>query len=96
VAADASQLRIVDPLLTAPPAVDPTAQGQWVNAPTPWSLAANAFLPKAGSPLIDAGVDPDTLLPASLRPSFDAAMATDIAGRPRVQGRGWDIGAYEQ
>ncbi len=50
VMADPQQLRVVDPLLTAPPAVNPTAAGQWVNAPTPWSLAANAFLPKAGLP----------------------------------------------
>jgi hypothetical protein len=96
VSADPNQLRVVDPLLTAPPVVDPTATGQWVNAPAPWSLVANAFLPKPGSPLIDRGADPHTLLPASLRASFDAAMATDIAGHPRVQGRGWDIGAYEQ
>ncbi len=35
-------------------------------------------------------------MPADLRASFSAAMATDIAGHPRLHGRAWDIGAYEQ
>lgn len=49
--------------------------------------AANGnFLPASGSPLIDAAPLPSSLL---------AAVPTDFAGNPRLQGNAFDIGAYE-
>jgi hypothetical protein len=97
VARDPHQLREADPGFVAPPAVDPTAPHQWLNAPTAWSIGT-AFTLRGRSPLVDAGVDPHTLpaLTADLRQGFDAAMSKDLAGNPRVRGAGWDIGAYEQ
>jgi hypothetical protein len=47
-------------------------------------LAAGDFHLRAGSPAIDAGIDPQA-----------RALPTDADGHPRVQGAAIDIGAYE-
>lgn len=52
---------------------------------------ADDFHPNAGSPLIDAGVNPLPLLPPDLLDS----VWYDLDGNPRPAGAGWDIGAYE-
>ena len=46
------------------------------------NAAAKDFRPTATSPLVDGGVELKE-------------VKTDIAGKPRPQGAGYDIGAYE-
>jgi hypothetical protein len=49
-------------------------------------LDAVTYAPKAGSPAIDAGVDPATV---------GVTLPTDYDGKPRPQGAAYDIGACE-
>ncbi len=49
-------------------------------------LDAVTYAPTAGSPAIDAGVDPATV---------GVTLKTDYDGKPRPQGAGYDIGACE-
>ena len=54
------------------------------------------FTPDIGSPLIDAGIRPPTLIP--FPPPFDSLWSLpdyDLLGRPRIQGMTADVGAYE-
>ena len=47
---------------------------------------------KAGSPAIDAGLDPTSWLPVALFPDYD--FSKDIEGHPRARNGKWTIGAY--
>ncbi len=96
IANDQNQIRSANPLFTNPIAVNDTGQSQWRSAPQAWTIGTG-FTVQASSPLIDTGVNPDTLvgMTADLRRGFDAAMTTDLAGHPRANGA-WDIGAYER
>ena len=54
------------------------------------------FTPDVGSPLIDTGIKPPTLIP--FPPPFDSNWGLpdyDLLGRPRTQGVTVDVGAYE-
>jgi hypothetical protein len=96
VSADPNQLRTADPAFTSPPNVAPTGDTQWLNAPDPRSLGS-AFLPKDGSPLIDAGIDPRSI--PALANLLDATttpyITRDRTGASRPRRNAWDIGAHE-
>jgi hypothetical protein len=96
VGADPNQLRRANPGFKKVVAVSPTAADQWSHAPKPWTLALG-FVPKAGSPLVNTGVDPRTVggMTAAMKKGFTAAMQHDLAGKPRAHGR-WDVGAFER
>jgi hypothetical protein len=96
VSTDPTQIGLFDPGFIAPPAVDPSADGQWRNPPSPAALK-NGLALQSSSPLVNAGVDPRTL------PGLDSAMVADINewvmtaidGTSRPVG-GVDYGAYER
>jgi hypothetical protein len=89
-------LRRADPLFAAPPPVDPSAAGQQARAVPPWRLGA-ALMPRPGSPLVDAGVNPlaDPDLTPALRRGMRRYLLRDLEGTRRPQGHRWDVGAYE-
>lgn len=86
-----------EPQLRDPPRVHPGSSQPWSVAVAPWDLGAGALEPSDASPLIDSGLDPGQLdgLPPELRADLIRLLATDAAGRPRIQGTAIDIGAYE-
>jgi hypothetical protein len=96
VSGDPAQLRRADPRFARPLAVSPQGSGLWARAPKPWAIG-RGFVPRRGSPLVDAGIDPRSLraMTAPLRRGFAAAMQHDLAGRPRGHGA-WDVGAFER
>ncbi len=93
---DPLQMLAANPLFVAPPAVDPAADGQWRNPPTPAAVGRGLAL-QGGSPLLNAGVDPRTLpgLDSSLLAGIFEYAMTAIDGTPRPAGSGFDYGAYE-
>jgi hypothetical protein len=97
VLSDPTLLRDSDPFFVAPPAVDPSADGQWGTAPSPVSLG-NALALAPGSPFVDTGIDPRTM--AGLTPEMSSAIDQyamhAVDGTPRPAGGGFDSGAYER
>ena len=93
---DPLQMLAANPLFVAPPAVDPSADGQWRSPPTPAALGRGLAL-QSGSPLLNAGVDPRTLpgLDSSLLAGVATYAMTAIDGTLRPAGSGFDYGAYE-
>jgi hypothetical protein len=89
-----------DPLFVNPPVVSdtvPTSPGEgWFrNALNPLKLGTGLQL-QAGSPAIDAGIDPTTLTTNSaIRAALQQWVTTDINGVARPQGKAYDLGAYE-
>jgi hypothetical protein len=96
VGADPKQLREANPGFKKTVSVSATAADQWVHAPKPWVIALD-FVPKVGSPLVNAGIDPRAVggMTAAMKKDFTAAMKWDLAGKPRVHGK-WDVGAFER
>lgn len=96
-AADSQQLLQADPLFADPIALNPTAEGQYRDAMHPDQVGYR-FQLQADSPLIDYGIDPNTL--PGVTPLMQAQMApylgTDLKGMARPAGNGYDVGAYEQ
>jgi hypothetical protein len=94
---DPSQIVAVDPLLVSPPAVDPSASGQWANAPRPENLGS-ALMLQSGSTVDDNGVDPRTLpgLDSAMLAGINAYAMDDVNGVSRPQGTGFSYGAYER
>lgn len=90
--------RVAPDFTKVPRLSGPTEGGQLV-APAPWRIG-RAFRLSSGSGLVDAGVDPHSVagLVAMLRgaPQLDAYITTDARGRPRPDGEGYDVGAYER
>jgi hypothetical protein len=96
VGADPKQLRRANPGFKKTVRVSKTGADQWARAPKPWSVALD-FVPKAGSPLVNAGVDPRIVggMTAAMKRNFTAVMKTDLAGHKRIHGK-WDVGAFER
>ena len=97
IAANAAEVASANPRFTAAPDVNPSADGQWRNPPTPASLAGGLSL-AADSPLVGAGVDPRTLpgLDPAMLAGIDKWAMTAINGKARPVGGAFDVGAYER
>lgn len=96
VARQSSKLRQADPHFVSPPAVGPTAPGQYRHPLRPDELR-NEFHVKPGSPAIGAGIDPTTLpnIPAEIISGLRQHIYSDIENNPRPKGGPFDIGAYQ-
>ncbi len=96
VSSDPAQLKKGDPLYVNPPYVDPSAGGQYANALDAASLT-NQLQVQAGSPALNAGMDPSTIagIPSAIQSDLKRYIYTDINGQPRPQGGAFDLGAYE-
>ncbi|HEY3108343.1 MAG TPA: right-handed parallel beta-helix repeat-containing protein [Chloroflexota bacterium] len=93
---DPNQVRRADPLFVDPVPVDPTASRQYASALPPTQVGSR-FMLRAGSPAIGAGIDPrtDPAATAELRAGMEQYLLSDLAGRARPPGGGWDLGAYQ-
>jgi len=88
-----SQLLEADPLFVHPPKL--TQYGY--SATLPASQLGNGLTLRAGSPAFGKGIDPRTLpgLPSAIVSDLKSYIYTDINGKPRPQGGGSDLGAYQ-
>jgi hypothetical protein len=95
---DPSQLIQADPLFLSPPVYDPAALGQYATSLAPALLGNGLTLVPLLSPALGRGIDPSTLsgLTANIVTDLKNYIYTDINGKPRPQGGGSDLGAYQQ
>jgi len=66
------------------------------SKPAPLQLCTDLTL-QSGSPAFGQGIDPSTLsgLPSAIVSDLKNYIYTDINGKPRPQGGGSDLGAYQ-
>jgi Malectin domain/Bacterial Ig domain/Putative Ig domain len=88
-----SQLIQADPLFLNPPSL---SGGQYATALAA-SLLGNGLTLLPLSPAYGRGIDPSSLsgLPSAILSDLKKYIYTDINGRPRPQGGGSDLGAYQ-
>ena len=90
---DPSQLINADPLFLSPPGL---SAGGYINSLVPW-LLGNGLTLQSNSPAYSKGIDPSTVagLPAAIVTDLKKYIYADINGKPRPQGGGSDLGAYQ-
>jgi hypothetical protein len=93
---DPSQFIQADPLFLNAPLFLPAILGQYATALAP-SLLSDALTLLPLSPAYNKGIDPSTLsgVPAAILTDLKTYIYTDINGKPRPQGGGSDLGAYQ-
>ena len=91
--ADPSQLINADPLFANPPSL---SIGGYAMSLAPSLLGSDLTL-LATSPAYNPGIDPTTLsgVPTNIVSDLKKYIYTDINGKPRPQGGGSDLGAYQ-
>ena len=93
---DPSQFIQADPQFVSPPSFNATADGQYATA-LPASSLGNGLTLQSTSPALGKGVDPSTLpnVAAAIVTDLKKYIYTDINGKARPQGSGFDLGAYQ-
>jgi Domain of unknown function (DUF4082)/Bacterial Ig domain/Putative Ig domain len=93
---DPSQFIQADPLFLNAPLFLPAILGQYATALAP-SLLGDGLTLLPLSPAYNKGIDPSTLsgVPAAIVTDLKTYIYTDINGKPRPQGGGSDLGAYQ-
>jgi len=88
-----SQLLQANPLFLNPPSL---TQYGYSTALPPLQLGTDLTL-QSGSPAFGKGIDPSTLpgLPSAIVSDLKNYIYADINGKPRPQGGGSDLGAYQ-
>ena len=91
-----SQFFNQDPKFVNPPYVNPTADGQWADAPYV-DQVPSGFELQSSSPAIGKGVDPTTLpnVPAAILLDLKKYIYKDIRGNARPAGGPFDLGAFQ-